>query len=487
MRRPNVKGGIVNQSIHRDRDVSRSIDVGEILDQARIAGLPLLVTLIGLLVLILDGFDIQAVAFAAPVLVTKWGIQRSDLGATLAAGLIGMGIGAALFGWFADRRGRKTALLAGTVLFAGGSLLCASASSLNELILYRLITGLGLGAPLPIATALMAEFAPARWRSMCVAVAVVGIPIGGMVGAAIAQKIVPLFGWQAIFIAGGILPMALLAVVAWLLPESPRYLCSRPDQAPRLAVVLNRLVGAQRFRGDEKFYLRESGAVRKTGLLSIMNSEYRASTLVVWLIFFTNILVVYVYFNWLPTVLSAAGLDVSASIRGALVFNLGGVLGSLSVAALLSRFGSRPILVVFALGAIAATFAIGLAFGSGALASSSYLMTMVALAGAFINGVQIGMYSVAAHVYATSVRATGVGWASGIARIGAIASTFAGAAFFALGLSHRDLFTAVALVLVITLTGIVMFRRHIPAPQRTRPGDPGHAPEGLAPASSADR
>ncbi|HLB85832.1 MAG TPA: MFS transporter, partial [Steroidobacteraceae bacterium] len=234
-----------------------SVEVSEIVDHARFGPCALTVSVLTTLALVFDGFDIQAIAFAAPRLMSEWNMDRAALAPILAAGLLGMFVGALMLGIAGDRYGRRRALLASMALMAASSLLAATADGPAPLATYRFLTGLGLGGALPNAAALMVEFAPLAMRTVIVAITVVGVPIGGMIGAAIAARLVPAFGWPSIFVLGGVLPGALLLAMAWLLPESPQYLARRPPRAKELATTLNRLLGQARYDGSERFTNRD--------------------------------------------------------------------------------------------------------------------------------------------------------------------------------------------------------------------------------------
>ncbi len=445
-----------------------TVAVDTVLDEAPFARVTLRVTVLCTLALILDGFDILAISFVAPALTADWGVARSSLGPVLAAALLGMAFGALAIGPVGDRWGRKTALLLSVTLFSSASLLSATANDLTTLAIYRFITGLGLGGALPNATALMAEFTPIRWRNLAVSFAIVGVPIGGMLGAKAAAWLIPTLGWRAIFVIGAVIPALLVAAMwAWL-PESPRFLAGRTGRAGELARLLNRVLGTQRYAPGDRFVVRHAELGQgRTRVGEIFAPGFRYDTLVLWLIFLSNVFAVYAFFNWLPTVLSAVGLPIVTAIDGSFMFNLGGVVGALAGAVLMSRIGSRPVLAALALGAILSTFAIAqspiLSAGSASTATGvQQLMWLMTAAGACISGLQVGMYSVAAHVYPTACRSTGVGWSLGIARFGGILSSFGGAVLFARGLGAEEFFTSIAGVLVVTLAAVLALRHHMP-------------------------
>ena len=206
------------------------VNVDDILDRTRLQGLPLRVLACVMAVLVLDGFDIQIIGFAAPALAQEFGIEREALGPVLAAALLGMAAGAFAGGQAGDRWGRRPTLIAGTAVVGAATLAAALATSIEWLTFWRLITGIGLGSTLPNATALMAEFAPRRWRSQAITATVVGVPVGGMLGAAIAAEIVPTQGWRLLFLVGAALPLLLAGIMYLVLPESARFLATRVDR-----------------------------------------------------------------------------------------------------------------------------------------------------------------------------------------------------------------------------------------------------------------
>jgi AAHS family 4-hydroxybenzoate transporter-like MFS transporter len=437
------------------------VEVTAVIDGARFGPCALTVSVITTLALVFDGFDIQAIAFAAPKLMSEWGMDRAALAPIFAAGLLGMFVGALVLGIAGDRYGRRRALLASIALMAASSLLAATADGPAPLATYRFLTGLGLGGALPNATALMVEFAPLAIRTVVVAITVVGVPIGGILGAAIAARLVPALGWPSIFVLGGVLPGILLLAMAWWLPESPQYLARRPQRAKELARTLNRVLGERRYDGSQRFTNRDArGAGERAGPLALFSAEHRRETLVLWLIFFTNVFTAYCYFSWTPTVLTAVGLSLATALRGLLLFNLGGVIGALLGAWWMGRAGSRPVLLTLAAAAALSTLALG--WVEATPQDSVALMACLLIAGVGVSGVQVQMYTVAASAYPTQLRATGVGWALGTARLGGVLSAFAGSVVQTLGSGLKPFFTGIALVILATFAGLVMLRRHLP-------------------------
>ena len=445
----------------------RRVSVDQVMDTAGFVGLPLVVMLCAVAVLILEGFDIQIIGFVAPALTTEFGITRSELAPVLGASLVGMAVGALAVGPVGDRWGRRPALLASTALFGVATLLGATSESVDALAGWRFITGIGLGGALPNATALLAEFAPPRWRNQAIAAAIVGVPIGGMFGSLIAAELIVFSGWRALFVVGGVLPLAAAAVMFLTMPESPRYLAVRGRQTARLASMLNRLAPGSQFTADDRFVL-DAVPVRSTGSLSVIFSlAYLRDTLGSWVAFATNIFAVYSFFSWSPVVLTSLGLDLSSAVRGSFYFNLAGISGALVNAWLIARFGSRLPLIgmclfgVTALSALAWLTQNAFTDPGATIIDDTALMLGVAGAGLAINAVQIGMYAVVANVYPTACRSSGVGWALGVGRIGGIVSAFAGSMLLTQA-GGAGFFGGIAVALSLTFVAVALIRRHIP-------------------------
>ncbi len=449
-------------------DEPQAVPVSDIIDQCRFRGLPLLVSMFTVLTFVFDGFDIQAVAFVAPGLLTQWGITRVALGPVLAAGLVGMAAGSVLLGPLGDRIGRRAAMASSLMLVAAGSMISTFASDPGELALYRFMTGLGIGGSIPSATALMMEFAPLRTRNLAVSITVVGVPIGGVLGAEVAARLLPSFGWQAVFVAGAILPAGLGLAIWLLMPESPKFLARRPARSAELAGMLNRLVGAARFSASDRFVIAEPATERGAGLAALLAASYRRDTILLWLAFFMSLLSVYSFFNWLPTVLTGVGLPITAALRGSLVFNLGGVIGALIMATCMTRFGSKPVIVAFGLTAVALTLALGgVINASNGESSMVPLLSMMLVTGVAALGVQVGLYALAAYVYPTACRASGVGAAVGVGRTGGIVSSFAGATALAIGDGTTAFFVGICAVLAATTICVAFVTRHMPPARDT--------------------
>ena len=445
-----------------------AVDVVEVLDSARFAGLPLGVTFLTILIMLVDGYDLQTMSFVAPSIVLDWGIARADLGWVLNGSLVGMAVGSVMLGRIGDRIGRRRAFVVCLISLCAGSMLNAQARSLDELIVWRVLTGIGLGGLTPLAATLIAEWAPRRVRSVAVACAVVSVPLGGMLGAMLAQRLIPEHGWRAVFWLGAALPLLFFVCALVLLPESPKYLAQDAANADRLARLLNRVVRAPRFDGTEQFYVAEPAAQAHHWLRIILGREYLRTTLLLWLAFSFNTLGLYSYANWLPTLLTAAGFTHAGALEELQYFNFGGFFGAVGGAILIGRLGSRPVGTGLALFGVVATALVGLALRAAA-APGAQLSLLVLAAGAAFSGMQSFLYAVGAHSYATYVRGAGVGSAQTVSRIGGLLGGLAAGAFF--GLQPQPpvsfFFYIISALTLIVAVSFFLLHTHIP-PNRAR-------------------
>ena len=367
-----------------------------------------------------------------------------------------MAIGGLFIGPIGDRSGRKIAIIGSLIGFGVFTLATAWASSYTELLILRFLTGLGLGGALPNATALMSEYANKRWRNMAISIIFLGIPIGGIVGSLIAGWLIPTWGWQSVYVVGGVLPIAAALLLAVAMPESIRFLVARTGRDEEVARILNRIDPQGNYSADQRFEVEQvtsdAGPVRQ-----LFAAGYGRDTLLLWAAFFTNLIVVYFLISWTPTLFAAISNDPQQAVRGALILNGGGAIGPLILAGLISRFGSRVMLpIIFVAGAVVIVV-------TGQVSDQLELVYIgIFMAVFFTFGAQIGMNSLAASMYPTHSRATGVGWALGIGRWGSILGPIVGGLLVASALEMSDYFAVFGSVLLISALVIALLKRHQP-------------------------
>lgn len=388
----------------------------------------------------LDGGDVLVVSYAAPLLTREWALSAQAMGAVFSAGLVGMAIGALLIAPLADVLGRRIMVLVALVILLGGMLVSARVTTVTELAALRLFTGLGIGAMLASITALSSEFAPPRYRSFAVSLSTAGYPLGAVATGLAAQFILPEYGWRGLFVAAGLVSGAMLPVCWLWLPESTQFLAARRQPDGRVA------------RAQERSLRPPVGR--------LVSADLRARTLLTWGAFFGSFMTLYFLTSWLPRIAVDAGLSLAAAVNAGTLFNLGAFIGLLLLGYLSSRLDLRRMIGWFFAGAalIMVVF--------GAIHTPVWLFYLeIFFIGVGVQGGFGGLYAVAARIYPTSVRVTGVGWALGVGRLGAIAGPLVGGVLIGWGVGLFGSFVVFAVP--IALAAILM-RLRVDGAEATR-------------------
>jgi len=413
------------------------IEVAEFIDAQPVGGFQIRLLATCAAVLFLDGFDTQAIGFVAPALAREWGVTKVALGPVFSAGLFGLMIGALLLGPLADRVGRKKIIIVSTVAFGLGALVTTLVQDVSSLIVIRFLTGLGLGGAMPNAIALTSEFNPRRRRATMVMIMFCGFSVGAALGGLLAAALIPQFGWRSVFVVGGVAPLLLAPILAVKLPESVRFLALTRGFDARVAQLLL-LVNPGAVFAPATGFIVDEPKLSGIPVKHLFTSGRTVPTLLLWVVFFMSLLDLYFLSNWLPTVLNDFGASLSqAAVIGSML-QIGGVVWSEPSRSVIDRFSFRALALVY----FAAVFAVG---ATGQLGHSAVFVTVAIFAAGFcIVGGQIAANALAAGYYPTSVRATGVGWALGIGRVGAIVGPLIGGALLDMKWSAGEVFLMAA-------------------------------------------
>ncbi|WP_407311984.1 MFS transporter [Pseudomonas sp. nanlin1] len=409
------------------------------------------VVILCFLIVLLDGLDTAAMGFIAPALSQEWGIDRASLGPVMSAALVGMVFGALGSGPLADRFGRKRVLVGAVLLFGGFSLASAFSNNVEQLMILRFLTGLGLGAGMPNAATLLSEYTPERHKSLLVTSMFCGFNLGMAGGGFISAWLIPAYGWHSLLLLGGVLPLLLLLVLLVWLPESARYLVVRNAPVERIRRALAPIAPAEVARAGS-FSVPEQKTIKAQNVFAlIFSGAYSVGTLLLWLTYFMGLAIVYLLTSWLPTLMrdSGASLQQAAFIGG--LFQLGGVLSAVGVGWAMDRFNPHKVIGAFYLLAGVFAYAVGQSLGNIAL-----LATLVLAAGMCVNGAQSAMPSLAARFYPTQGRATGVSWMLGIGRFGAILGAWMGATLLGLGWSFEQVLTALVVPAAVATAAVLV-------------------------------
>ncbi|WP_411959102.1 MFS transporter [Pseudomonas sp. s4] len=434
-------------------NVGNSLDVQSFINQQPLSRYQWRVVLLCFLIVFLDGLDTAAMGFIAPALSQEWGIDRASLGPVMSAALIGMVFGALGSGPLADRFGRKGVLVGAVLVFGGFSLASAYATNVDQLLVLRFLTGLGLGAGMPNATTLLSEYTPERLKSLLVTSMFCGFNLGMAGGGFISAKMIPAYGWHSLLVIGGVLPLLLalaLVLMVWL-PESARFLVVRNRGTDKVRQTLSP-IAPQVVAEAGSFSVPEQKAVAARNVfVLIFSGTYGMGTMLLWLTYFMGLVIVYLLTSWLPTLMRDSGASMEqAAFIGAL-FQFGGVLSAVGVGWAMDRFNPHKVIGIFYLLAGVFAYAVGQSLGN-----ITVLATLVLVAGMCVNGAQSAMPSLAARFYPTQGRATGVSWMLGIGRFGAILGAWSGATLLGLGWNFEQVLTALLVPAGLATVGVIV-------------------------------
>jgi AAHS family 4-hydroxybenzoate transporter-like MFS transporter len=436
----------------------KTVDVGAILDDGHFGGYQKLLVFATAMTIILDGFDNQVMGGAIPVLMREWHKTRADFGYVLTAGMVGMMVGGAIGGILGDKIGRRNALLGSVVTFGLLTIGVAFATDVTTLMVLRFLAGLGLGGAMPTATAIASEYVPRRKRPVAVTLTVICVPLGGAFAGWIGGYVLPRYGWRVLFGVGGALPLLLAAFLFKVLPESPRYLASLQARWGELRALLHRL--GHDVDPDAAFVDSHEKATKKASVGELFVPEFRADTIALLACFLFCFFGAYMGTNWVPSMLDRAKFDVGTASYGLLAWNLGVLVFALIAAFVIPRIGSRTTMLVLAAGSIAGC--VTLAMMNITPSAVIPVFIMLGITGGLVNATQTTMYALAANVYPTSIRGTGVGTTVAFGRIGGVLSPIIGAPVLDRG--TQPYFFAIAGTMTVAFMALASVKRHVQRP-----------------------
>ncbi|MBP2171517.1 AAHS family 4-hydroxybenzoate transporter-like MFS transporter [Erwinia toletana] len=423
--------------------ISEAIDVRQLINSAALSGYQKRIILLCFIVVALDGMDIALMGFIAPALKASWGVSNHQLGLVISSALIGLALGALFAGPLADRFGRRAIIITSVFFFGLWTLATALSQNAEQMMLFRFLTGLGLGAAMPNVGTLVAEFSPERKRSFIITVVFCGFTFGAAAGGFAASWLIPRFGWHSVLLIGGLLPLLVVPLLLRYLPESVRFLITRGAPAARIRAIIEKMQPGSTAT-DMQFQLASArqceGAVR-----TVLSRNYLTGSLMLWGSYFMGLFLVYLIGSWLPSLIKDIGMTVTQAALITAMYQAGGTVGSLFAGWLMDKINAnRALALIYGCGAIA-TVAIGLA------PADALVLSGIAFCSGFcLNGANTGMNALSASYYPTHARATGSSWMHGVGRIGAILSAFAGAEMLSLGWSFSQVFLLLAIPALLT-------------------------------------
>jgi AAHS family 4-hydroxybenzoate transporter-like MFS transporter len=392
------------------------------------------------LIVLLDGYDQIAIAFAAPAIAQAWHVKAGSFAQVFGAGLFGVLIGSLALGFAGDRFGRKRTIIYGSIWFGLLTMACAWTRSIDQLIVLRFLAGIGMGGVVPNTVALVAEYAPKQRRATWVTLMFSGFSVGAGGGGAVSSWLLPHFGWSVIFWFGGAAAVLVALASIFALPESIRFLVLNQ----RDPVLIRRLVRRMDPNLDVSqitTFVLDDEPVGRAGPRALFSGPLRYVTPLLWVVFILNSLALHFLQNWLPLIFGIAGIAPQQAAIVAMMFPVGGTIGALVLSRFVDRHGMVAIVALAALGCpVAASL--------GHSMPQPLLMVFVFMSGVCVIGTQFGLYALAGIIYPTSLRSAGVGTAIGIGKFGSVAGSMLGGVLLAMHLPIDRLFINVSIVFV---------------------------------------
>jgi AAHS family 4-hydroxybenzoate transporter-like MFS transporter len=417
------------------------------LEGQRIGSLQLRVAAICLLAQTFDGYDLSSISMAAPALSQAWHLPGAAFANTFVMSSVGIMVGALASGPIGDRTGRKPVLLASLLLLMASSLACVYTTTIPVLAALRFFTGLGIGTLMPATVSLASDYLPNRHRATVIMVVFTGAPLGGFLGGQLVAQLLPVYGWTSIFYIGGVLPLLLIPVVLFWLPESPRFLLRQGHLTPHTQRLLQRLNIETGRTGDAV------DVATGNPVAGLFRDGLAPTTVLVWILYFANLISMYLIGYWMPTVLHMSGLSPADSVFAASLRDAGPLLSIFVLAPLSHRFSPQSVLAVSLAAGIFAIGAVG-------LVDLPYLplLATIFLIGCCTTGSMTVINGMTAALYPARVRNTGMGWALGIGRLGGIGGPWLGGLLLGLGWPPRQIFLFACVTASIAAVCVLLLR-----------------------------
>ncbi|EHP42394.1 major facilitator superfamily MFS_1 [Cupriavidus basilensis OR16] len=429
------------------------LDIRETINQGEMSRFQILAVTICIVLNMLDGFDVLAMAFTASHISADWHLSGKEIGVLLSAGLFGMAAGSLFLAPWADRLGRRPVILLCLVTISAGMLCSAFAQGVTQLAAMRAITGLGIGGMLASINVITGEYASDKWRSTAIVLQATGYPVGATIGGAIAGVLLMHYGWRSVFVFGGLVTLAMIPAVLARLPESLDFLIAK-----RPAGALDKLNKLLAGMGRERIADMPARAAGQTlaqgGVRSLFGGRLAMQTLMIWTSFFLVMFSFYFVLSWTPKLLVAAGMSAQQGITGGVLLNVGGIVGGTLFGFLAARIGLKPLLwSCFVLTAL-----LLVAFGMYAN-TLSVAFVLALFIGGGIFGCMVGLYAYAPILYPAQNRTTGMGWSIGMGRFGAVLAPLVAGALVDAGWPTSNLYYVFALPLLVAIASVGLLGR----------------------------
>ncbi|MBN3755618.1 MFS transporter [Paraburkholderia sp. Tr-20389] len=428
------------------------LDVRQFIDERPFSRYQWGILVVCFLLVAIDTYDSVTIGFVVPVLAHAWSSSKAAFGTVMSAGILGLATGALIAGPLFDRTSPKTVIVGAMVVYGMCSIGTMSADSVASLGAWRFFTGVGVGAAAPGAATLMYEYAPARMSAFLVNAIGCGALIGASMCGLIAAVAVPAYGWQSLFLIGGVLPLALAMVMVIVTPQPLHFMIQRGFPQPRIAAVLRRIAPDVQL-DVVRFVLQEAIPQRQAGVRMVLSRPFRMGTVMLWSAYFFSTFAYYLLLGWLPTLIQGTGATLRDSSLITVLLTLGGIIGTLLLGRFMDRFEKNAV--------IAAAYAFG---GAGVwligrqAGNLGWIASWVFIAGIGLSGALLSMSFLAAAFYPAGGRSTGIAWMHGVGRLGGFMGPMAGAAMLRADYSFRTVFTVVMAFVLLSAAALMIKR-----------------------------
>jgi AAHS family 4-hydroxybenzoate transporter-like MFS transporter len=419
------------------------VSVSRFLDERGISAFHIKLIFWSLFIAFIDGYDITAIALAAPELVKSWHVNRAALGPVFSSSLVGILFGSVFFGWVGDRYGRKKALTGSLLLFGVFTWIAAYATNLDQMFWLRLVAGLGIGGVIPNMIAVNIESAPRRSRGTLGLIATGMVPLGGAIPGIVSATLVPQHGWPILFLIGGIVPIVIAVVAFFAMPESVKFMTIHENQRANLVKLLAELRPDFKVQDNARFVIEDEKQFPGFNPAYLFKEGLALITPLLWLLFALNLMGYFFLLSWTPTLLTAAKLPPATAALTSAALQVGGTVGALLLCRWLDRHRFLAISILF----VVAVPVVGSLGYLGLTSTRTMLLAASFLAGFCVLGIQSGINVAGALIYPTSLRANGSGWQLGVGRVGSIVGPLLGALFVSLPVDRLYMWSALPFVL----------------------------------------
>jgi MFS transporter, AAHS family, 4-hydroxybenzoate transporter len=444
----------------------RTIDINATIERIGLQRLAIFVLVLAFVMMMADGYDFGTLSLAAPAILKEWKIARTEMGAVFSITFIGLLVGSLIYGWIADRFGRRFTIIFGVFNFAIPILLTIWATTVTQLSILRFIGGVGMGGIVPIAYTLVSEYAPRRMRSTVTVITNAGYNIGAALGGLIAAVSIPAYGWQSLYVIGAVFSFIMAAVMILWLPDSLWYLARKHPDSPQLRRLAERLIGEPVAPGTPIVAVdpsedRSQKASGREGFLRLFEGSRAWATTLLWLLFISDSLGFFFLASWLPVVMGDAGVAPSTASLMASLFVFAGLVGGFLIMRFLDSVGPIALIALPIIGGPAE-----LVMGIHGL-WQTYLLVSIAVAGICLAGIHMAVYAIAVRFYPPSIRGVGMSSATAWGRAGGIVAPYVGGYLLAAHMPMQQLMMWAALpCLTTTILGMglgLLYRRHFDA------------------------